>query len=379
MGFKCGIVGLPNVGKSSLFNSLSNKAQAESANYPFCTIEPNKASVAVPDDRLAILQKIENSENIVPTHIDIIDIAGIISGAHNGEGLGNKFLGHIREVDVIMMVVRCFDDERIIHVNNKIDPVNELEILTTELALADIDVLEKKLTSEKKNEKSNKSSNSELIQRMIEMLGGWSVTKWIKLTEEYRSNPSTHPIIKEICKNSSEEESFSRFLKEMHLLTMKPLLIICNVNENDIKNGNQYTKNVQNATTHLPLIISAKLEEEICGIEDKTEILSAFGVEKTGLDRIIQAGYSLLNCMTFFTVGPMEVRAWTIKRGENAQDSAGKIHSDIAEGFIKAEVISYEDFTACGSRNECKNQGKLRIEGRDYITREGDIMLFKFK
>ncbi len=361
MGFNCGIVGLPNVGKSTLFNALTSTSQAESANYPFCTIEPNVGRVAVPDDRLYKLANIVDCHNIIPSQLEFVDIAGIVKGASNGEGLGNKFLSNIRETDAILHVVRCFDNDDIVHVNGSINPVSDIETIETELLLADLESVEKRIPAIEKKLKSNKDKNE---QKLFDaLLCVYDLLKDGKLAIE--ANISDKSI-----------------LNQLQLLTTKPVMFICNVSENDIISGNKYTEQVKLKAGNKPVvIISASIENEIAqldNIEEKMEFLNSLGIEYTGLDKVVKQGYDLLGLMTYFTVGPNETRAWTITKGMNAPQAAGVIHSDFERGFICAETINWQDYIEYNGELGAKQAGKLRLEGKDYIVQDGDVMHFRF-
>ena len=364
MPLTCGIVGLPNVGKSTLFNALTQTSNAEAANYPFCTIEPNIGRVSVNDDRLYKLAKIVNSKQIIPTQIEFCDIAGLVKGASKGEGLGNQFLSHIREVDCIANVVRCFEDENIVHVEKTIDPIRDLELIETELIIADLENLTKRLSNlEKKVKSGNKETTLQydLIKKIIPLL------------ENGRPAREYIPTI-------DEEKQY----KMLQLLTSKLEFFICNVNENDILTGNKWTKQVEEYAkkkNSISTIISAKIESEIAILEskeEKQEFLKELGLTETGLDRIIKIAYNMLNLLTFFTVGEKETKAWTVKKGSYAPECAGVIHTDFEKGFIKAETISYDDYIKYNGEEGCKNAGKLRIEGKEYIAQDGDIFHFRF-
>lgn len=360
---KLGIVGLPNVGKSTLFNSIT-KAGAECANYPFCTIEPNIGMVSVPDERLEKLASMYNPQKVTPAVIEFVDIAGLVKGASQGEGLGNKFLSHIREVDAICEVVRCFEDANVVHVDGSVNPVRDIETINLELIFADIETVNKRLEKAKKNLKADKK-----FQEEIDVLE--------KVKENLESGISIRSV------DFKEEEKI--LIKDMFLLTSKPILYIANVDENDLENpdNNIFVKQVKEYANNehsevIPLCI--KIEEELSGLEkeDKKEMLEALGIEESGLDKVIKKSYDLLGLMSFLTAGEPEVRAWTIKKGTKAPEAAGKIHSDIQRGFIRAEVVSYDDLIREGSMLSAKEKGLVRSEGKEYIMQDGDIVLFKF-
>ncbi len=360
---KIGIVGLPNVGKSTLFNSIT-KAGAESANYPFCTIEPNVGIVAVPDERLQKLADMYNTKKITPAVVEFVDIAGLVKGASKGEGLGNKFLSHIRETDAICEVVRCFEDSNVVHVDGSVDPIRDIETINLELIFADIETIEKRLDKAKKMLKADKKYQAEI-----------DLLEKIKLALE-NGMPA-----RQLDYNEDEKE----MLKEMFLLTTKPIIYIANVSEeqlSDTENDENVKKVREYASREkaevIPLCV--KIEDELSTLDDndKTEMLEALGLEESGLDILIKKSYDLLGLMSFLTAGEPEVRAWTIKKGTKAPQAAGKIHSDIERGFIKAEVISYDELIKEGSMVQAKEKGLVRQEGKDYIMQEGDIVLFKF-
>jgi len=360
---KLGIVGLPNVGKSTLFNAITS-AGAESANYPFCTIEPNIGVVDVPDKRLDFLTKMSSSGKTVPAVIEFFDIAGLVKGASKGEGLGNKFLSHIREVESIVHVVRCFDDENVIHVENTVDPKRDIEIIELELVLADLEVMGKRLERLTKVIKNDKSLQPEfeLVQKVVQGLENEKQARFLDYTEE--------------------EE---KLLKTFSLITAKPVLYVANVDENYLDNpsANKYVDAVkeQAAVDNSEVItVCAKIEEEISALDDdeKKEFLHELGLEESGLDKLIRASYHLLGLISFFTTGPMESKAWTIIKGTKAPQAAGKIHSDIERGFIRAEVTKYDDVVKYGSMNATKEKGLMRLEGKEYVMEDGDIVLYRF-
>ena len=353
MGFKCGIVGLPNVGKSTLFNALTASKNAEAANFPFCTIDPNIGIVDVIDDRLDQLAKLSNSKKKIYTNITFVDIAGLVKGASKGEGLGNKFLSHIREVDAIIHLVRCFDSEKITHVNSKISPSSDLETIKTEIVLSDLDIVQKKLEKGKK--------------KLLE-------DKEIKILEEKLNQLDKN---QEVKINNEEE---NKFLSSIGLLSIKPKIIVCNVDEENLSKGNQYTEEVQNKYPNEKIIkICADIEDQLSGLDknEKEAFMQDIGLNKTGLNQLIKEGYDLLKLDTFFTSGPEESRAWTVKKNTIAPKAASAIHTDFEKNFIRAEAVSCEDFIKYGSAEKCKENGKLRIEGKDYIVKDGDVLYFR--
>ena len=362
MGFNCGIVGLPNVGKSTLFNALTQTAAAQAANYPFCTIEPNVGRVGVPDRRLDVLAKIGKSQKIIPTSLEFVDIAGLVRGASRGEGLGNQFLANIREVDAIVHVLRCFEDGDITHVEGSVDPVRDAETVETELMLADLDSLEKRATGLAKRAKSGDK----------EALGQLALIEPLKAALEAGKAART-------AVPKGEEAAAAR----LQLMTTKPVLYVCNVEEGSAATGNAHSALVfemAKAQGAKAVIVSAAIEAEISQMPDadRAEFLSSLGLEDSGLDRIIRAGYELLGLVTYFTVGPKETRAWTITKGMKAPAAAGVIHGDFERGFIAAETIAYDDYVALGGEGGAKEAGKMRVEGKEYVVKDGDVLLFRF-
>ena len=363
MGFKCGIVGLPNVGKSTLFNALTQTAAAQAANYPFCTIEPNVGEIAVPDPRLDKLAALAKSEQIIPTRITFVDIAGLVKGASKGEGLGNKFLANIREVDAIVHVVRCFEDTDVTHVEGKIDPIADIDTIETELMLADLESLEKRVDALEKKAKGNDKEAKEtldLVKRSLKLLQDGKPARFVERKPE-------------------EEKLFH----SLGLLTSAPVLYACNVEEGSPATGNDFSKRVEARAKEegaVAVVISAKIESEIATLppEERADYLEAVGLKETGLDRLVRAGYALLHLVTYFTVGPKETRAWTITAGTRAPQAAGVIHTDFEKGFIRAETIGYADYIATGGEAGAREAGKMRLEGKDYVVQDGDVMHFRF-
>lgn len=359
---RAGIVGLPNVGKSTLFNALVANAKAQAANFPFCTIEPNVGVVAVPDERLEVLAKISHSAQIVPTRMEFVDIAGLVKGASQGEGLGNQFLSHIREVDAIVQVVRCFENDDIIHVSGSVDPARDIEVINLELTLADLSQVEKKIERTRKQAKNNKEAQAELevLEKLLPVLNEGKPARQIVLTEEEQL-----------------------LVKPLGLLTQKPIIYAANVNEDDLSTGNDFVEKVRaiaqqdNAEV---VIVSAQVESELVELppEERQDFLASLGVSEGGLKSLIRATYHLLGLRTYFTTGPKEARAWTIIAGMSAPQAAGVIHSDFERGFIRAETVAYKDLVESNSMNAAKEKGLVRSEGKEYIVQEGDVLLFRF-
>ncbi len=363
MGFKCGIVGLPNVGKSTLFNALTKTAAAQAANYPFCTIEPNVGDVAVPEPRTKKLAEIAGSAEILPARMQFVDIAGLVKGASKGEGLGNQFLANIREVDAVVYVLRCFDDDDVTHVTGTIDPIADFEIVETELMLADLESLEKRRANlEKKARGQDKEAKAMLVlvDKALEVLREGAPARTVGIDDD-------------------NEKAW----QGLQLLTSKPVLFVANVDEDAAADGNEYSRSVEKsagAEGAATVVISAKIESELAQLTDdeQAEYLESLGLEEPGLNRLIRTGYDLLGLQTYFTAGPKETRAWTIKRGATAPQAAGVIHTDFEHGFIRAETISYDDYVSLGGEQGAKEAGKMRLEGKDYIVQDGDVMHFRF-
>jgi GTP-binding protein YchF len=364
MGFRCGIVGLPNVGKSTLFNALTETQAAQAANYPFCTIEPNVGQVAVPDERLDKIAEIAKSAKIIPTQLGFVDIAGLVKGASQGEGLGNQFLGNIREVDAIVHVLRCFEDDDIQHVANKVDPLSDAEVVETELMLSDLESLEKRVPAAAKRGASGDKeakATAVVLGKALDLLRDGKPARLTELADE--------------------EEA--RLFAQAQLLTAKPVLYVCNVAEDDAAEGNALSAQVfekANAEGAEAVVVSAAIESELVAMpaEDRAEYLAELGLTESGLSRVIRAGYKLLGLKTFFTAGPKESRAWTFPSGAKAPQAAGEIHTDFEKGFIRAETIAYDDYVTLGGESPARDAGKLRQEGKEYVVQDGDVLHFKF-
>ena len=363
MALKCGIVGLPNVGKSTLFNCLSN-AKAQSANFPFCTIEPNVGTITVPDERLASLENLVNPEKVIPTTIEIVDIAGLVKGAHKGEGLGNQFLANIREVDAIIHVLRCFDDDNVVHVDGKVDPISDKEIIDMELQLKDLETVENRIGGIERKANSGDKDAKKVYDTYVAV--------------------KEHLLQGNSVRSLELEKSREEYLRELQLITSKPVMYICNVEETAVKNGNQHVDKVKDAISKEDaeiLVLGAAIEADIAELEDYDErkmFLDDLGLDEPGVSKLIKKAYNLLNLQTYFTAGEKEVRAWTIKKGMTAPEAAGVIHSDFEKGFIRAEVIKYSDYITYKTESAVKEAGKLLVQGKEYIPEDGDVMHFRF-